>query len=68
MDRNASGRLHVLTDGHLRIPTPDRRIAGIATGDRLLVTPEPRMNRLTVFTPDLLDSILHRHLSKKREQ
>jgi bifunctional DNA-binding transcriptional regulator/antitoxin component of YhaV-PrlF toxin-antitoxin module len=52
------GEFHVTGQGHLRVPAPLRHRCGLQTGDRALLTADPRRDQLVVYPPAALDALI----------
>nr|WP_280252748.1 hypothetical protein [Nocardia abscessus] len=64
INRPGYGRRGVTKYGHLSLPAPIRRGAGIRIHDRVLLAADPRHALLVVYPPHVLDEILARRFAE----
>ncbi|MGW4714316.1 hypothetical protein [Nocardia sp. NPDC004260] len=64
INRPGYGRRGVTKYGHLSLPAPVRRGAGIRIHDRVLLAADPQQELLVVYPPHVLDEILARRFAE----
>jgi hypothetical protein len=52
------GLFAVTRQGHLRLPAAARHRCGLHAGDRVLLVADPARQRLVIFPPAMLDTLL----------
>ncbi|MGW6928450.1 AbrB/MazE/SpoVT family DNA-binding domain-containing protein [Lentzea sp. NPDC054927] len=55
---DSHGVFKLTKEGYLRIPADARRVAGLSSGDRVLLTAHIDRQTITVFSPVALDELL----------
>jgi hypothetical protein len=61
IEADPHGMFRVTGQGHLRLSAEVRHFSGLTAGDRLLLAADPTENRLTVYPPAALDTLIAAH-------